>query len=207
MWDVKKSSNNSRVLTGMVFFILAFPVCSNSGGPAIWLTANGGEVALPGKSLPDMMLSYGGELAIITENKWVYTLQYMSASEITPEYFADDGNFIDQRVQEAGLLVGRKVRSIGKRFVTLSTGVGILAGVVRGRDLGVKGACFSFLGCGTWHEYERHHFTTVGIPVEGRLYFVPSRLLALGFNLGGELNLEAPLLYFNGSISLGWTGN
>jgi len=108
------------------------------------------------------------------------SLRYVYGEEIRGMF---EGPSPLESVWDLGLLYGVSEKA-SYGVVSVSAGVGLVGGVRRGRYLGSSGWWFS-------HDtYEKVSFSTLGVPMEGQLFWTPSSHLGVGVYAFANLNRE-----------------
>ena len=88
-----------------------------------------------------------------------------------------------ENVWDLGVLYGRSAKA-SYGVASISGGIAIVGGVRRGRYLGSTGGFFSS------DKYESLTFSTIGIPIEGQLFWTPFSFFGIGIYGFGNLNPE-----------------
>lgn len=86
-----------------------------------------------------------------------------------------------ETVWDLGVIYGRSAKA-SYGVASISGGIAIVGGVRRGRYLGSTGWFSS--------QYETLKFSTIGIPIEGQLFWTPFSFLGIGMYGFGNLNRE-----------------
>ena len=134
--------------------------------------------------------------ANLNSNSVTYKIRYLKHVEYS---------FLKPRPAESyhciAMLIGKGYD--GKAFhIYFSAGVGMIAGVRRGRFLyTVPSAGWFDLSDG--RAYEKEHFHVFSIPLEVDLKFKPLEFAALGFTLFGELNMKRPMFGLEMTVGVG----
>lgn len=95
---------------------------------------------------------------------------------------------------EAGLLIGRVVSAGRRHRLVLSAGVARVWG-----ERAVTAEYPSFFGTGTLEDFDAR----IGVPLEAALSLPLSRLFAVGVNVHGNINTEAPFFGLTGNLLFG----
>ena len=112
--------------------------------------------------------------------KSLFSFQYL----LSKEFQALRTYSPSETVWDCGILYGR-IAKASYGFASISTGISLVGGVRRGRYLSSSGGWF----LGT-NYYEQDNFVTVGIPVEGQLFWIPLNFLGIGLYGFANLNTE-----------------
>jgi hypothetical protein len=121
---------------------------------------------------PGVSFSYQSEKNLISV-RYVYNIEFQPIVGLSP----------DETVWDAGVLYGR-IAKVSYGLASISGGIGVVGGVRRGKYLSSSGGWF-----GTSY-YEKLTFLTVGIPVEGQLFWTPLDFWGIGFYGFANLNKE-----------------
>lgn len=136
--------------------------------------------------------SFGGSLGISASYQTGRSLA--SVRFIYNEEFNILGPSPSESVWDFGALYGINAKG-SLVFASVSGGVSFVTGVRRGKYLGSSGWFSS--------NYESEPFVTVGIPVEGQLFWTPLNFLGIGFYGFANLNPEKSFVGALLSIQLG----
>lgn len=150
-------------------FVYGQDISRDSSAQFGWV--NGGLGASSFGVSPGVCFSYQSE-------KNLFSVRYVYNEEF--RFFAPSPL---ETVWDVGMLYCRSVKeSYG--LASISGGIGVVGGVRRGKYLGSIGGWF-----GTDY-YEERTFLTVGIPVEGQVFWTPLDFFGIGFYGFANLNKE-----------------
>lgn len=153
---------------------------------SFWLTLGTGY-SLPVNSLPVLVSNFTYDY-----NDNLFTLRYIMNRELKIAF----GDRPLNVVHDIGLMYGRLF--LRKSFsLTFSGGLSYVFGNKRGKKLPPDG----------WLDLVDHYaevpISTVGVPLEGNLFFTPSKHFGFGFNLFGNINIEQSYIGIGFSAIIG----
>lgn len=169
-------------------FIFGQSITSDSSKQFFWLnggigvsSVHGGLGSYPGAS------SFGGSFCYQSDNS-LHSFRYIRNEEF--QLLGSD--LPTETVWDCGALYGR-IAKASYGFASISCGISILGGVRRGRYLSSSGNWFF-----ATRYYDENNFITIGIPVEGQLFWMPSSFFGIGLygfaNLNNEKSFAGALL-------------
>jgi len=128
--------------------------------------------------------SFGGSLCY-QSGKNLFSFRYLLSEEF--QILGTDSP--SETVWDFGVLYGR-IAKASYGFASISSGMSIVGGVRRGRYLGGTGEWVGTSYYFGTSYYEENDFITVGIPVEGQLFWTPLAFFGIGFYGFANLNPE-----------------
>jgi hypothetical protein len=127
---------------------------------------------------------FGGEINILSTNKFIYSLDYYHYVDIV--LFANPS----EKYNQIDFLIGKY---IGDRYLRLQYqgGLGTFWGFERGERTG------------DYFDHKKVYFFTIGIPVKLGFKVMPAKFISIGIDLQANLNFEKPLGMAALSIEIG----
>ena len=173
-------------------FVYGQDISPDSSAQFFWVNGGLGASSVHGGLGSDPGApSFGGSFCY-QSGKNLFSFRYLRNEEL--QILGE--NSPSETVWDFGVLYGR-IAKASYGFASISTGISIVGGVQRGRYLSSSGEWF-----GTSY-YEENNFITVGITVEGQLFWTPLDFFGIGFYGFANLNKEKSFIGALLSIQLG----
>ena len=169
-------------------FVYGQKTSSDSTVQFFWVNGGfGGSLVNGGIGSHPGALSFGGSLCY-QSGKNLLSFRYLRNVEF--QIFWPDLPI--EKVWDVGVLCGRigRIAKASYGFASISSGMSIVGGVRRGRYLGGTGEWVGTSYYFGTSYYEENDFITVGIPVEGQLFWTPLAFFGIGFYGFANLNPE-----------------